>query len=125
VLYALGGIGGGLTVFMDKGRLAYEYNMMMIERYIGGPKEKLGPGKHVIEIATAIGKPGGPGEVVITVDGKDEAHIALKRTVAGAFTASESFDVGVDLGSPVSFAYFDRKPFKFDGKIESVDVSLQ
>jgi len=28
---------------MDKGRLAYEYNMMMIERYIGGPKEKLGP----------------------------------------------------------------------------------
>jgi arylsulfatase len=125
VLYALGGISGGLTVFMDKGRLVYEYNMMMIERYIGGPKEKLGPGKHVIEIATAIGKPGGPGEVVISVDGKDEAHIALKRTVAGAFTASESFDVGVDLGSPVSFSYFDRRPFKFGAKIDSVDVSLQ
>ena len=35
VLYALGGIGGGLTLYMDKGQLVYEYNMMMIERYIG------------------------------------------------------------------------------------------
>ena len=35
VLYALGGIGGGLTLYLDKGHLVYEYNMMMIERYIG------------------------------------------------------------------------------------------
>ena len=33
VLYALGGGSGGLTLFMDKGRLVYEYNMMIIERY--------------------------------------------------------------------------------------------
>ena len=35
-------------------------------------------------------------------------RVAVKRTVAGAFSASETFDVGVDLGSPVSFDYFDR-----------------
>ena len=34
VLYALGGSGGGLTLYMDKGQLVYEYNMMIIERYI-------------------------------------------------------------------------------------------
>ena len=34
VLYALGGAGGGLTLYMDKGQLVYEYNMMIIERYI-------------------------------------------------------------------------------------------
>ena len=32
VIYALGGIGGGLTLYMDKGQIVYEYNMMMIER---------------------------------------------------------------------------------------------
>jgi arylsulfatase len=33
--------------------------------------------------------------------------------------------VGVDLGSPVSLDYFDRAPFKFDGKIEKVTVELK
>jgi hypothetical protein len=33
VLYALGGAFGGLTLFMDEGRLVYVYNMMIIERY--------------------------------------------------------------------------------------------
>jgi carbonic anhydrase len=38
--------------------------------------------------------------------------------------ASETFDVGVDLGSPVSLDYFDRARFKFDGKIEDVAEEL-
>ncbi|MFZ4703386.1 MAG: hypothetical protein ACOYMG_25370, partial [Candidatus Methylumidiphilus sp.] len=36
------------------------------------------------------------------------ARTTVKRTVPAVFTASETFDVGVDLGSPVSLAYFDR-----------------
>jgi arylsulfatase len=40
------------------------------------------------------------------------------------YTASETFDVGVDLGSPVSLGSFDRRPLRFDGNISSVDVSL-
>lgn len=46
-------------------------------------------------------------------------------TIAAAFSASETFDVGVDLGSPVSRDYFDRRPFKFDGKIRQVKVELK
>jgi arylsulfatase len=45
--------------------------------------------------------------------------------VPAAFTASETFDVGVDLGSPVSLAYFDRAPFRFDGTISNVAVRLE
>ncbi len=52
-------------------------------------------------------------------------RIDVKRTVAGAFSASETLDVGMDLGSPVSFDYFDRAPFRFDGSIEKVEVQLQ
>ncbi len=33
VLYALGGASGGLALYMDKGQIVYEYNMMIIERY--------------------------------------------------------------------------------------------
>ena len=59
------------------------------------------------------------------MDGKEVARTTVKRTVAGAFTASETFDVGVDLGSPVSLDYFDRRPFRFSGKIEKVTVELK
>ena len=125
VLYALGGASGGLTLYMDKGRLIYEYNMMVIERYAVGTAEKLPAGRHRIEVDTTIAKPGAPAEVVLSVDGKEAGRRTVARTVPAAFTASETFDVGTDLGSPVSLDYFDRRPFAFDGRIDSVKVSLK
>ena len=125
VLYALGGAGGGLTLYMDNGQLVYEYNMMIIERYFARSADKLSAGKHRIEVETKIGKPGAPAEVVLTVDGAEVARTTVKRTVPAAFTASETFDVGVDLGSPVSLDYFDRSPFPFTGKIGKMTVELR
>ena len=127
VLYALGGASGGLTLFMDKGQLVYEYNMMVIERYQARSKGKLAPGKHRIEVLTTLTehRPLSPAEVVLTVDGKEVARTTVKRTVPAAFSASETFGVGIDLGSPVSLDYFDRRPFRFEGKIESVEVELK
>ena len=125
VLYALGGASGGLTLYLDRGELVYEYNMMIIERYTARSQQKLPAGKHKIEVDTTIEKPGAPAEVVLSVDGGEVARITVKRTVPAAFTASETFDVGIDLGSPVSLDYFDRRPFAFDGKIATVDVTLK
>lgn len=125
VLYALGGFAGGLTLFMDKSVLVYEYNMMMIERYSVRSSEKIGAGQHRIEVDTSIAKPGGAAEVILRVDDKEVGRINVTRTVPAAFTASESFDVGIDLGSPVSREYFDRRPFKFNGKISAVHVELK
>lgn len=125
VLYALGGIGGGLSLYMDKGQLVYEYNMMMIGRYIGRSPQPIPAGQHRIAVDTKVGKPGGPAEVTISVDDVETMRVAIAGTVAGAFSASETFDVGTDLGSPVSFDYFERAPFRFNGKIEKVDVTLR
>jgi arylsulfatase len=61
---------------------------------------------------------------LLKVDGKEVARTTVKRTVPAAFTASETFDVGVDLGSPVSRDYFNRAPFPFTGKIGRVEVRL-
>ncbi|MCA9075181.1 MAG: arylsulfatase [Planctomycetaceae bacterium] len=125
VLYALGGSSGGLTLFMDEGRLIYEYNMLLIERYEVKADQPLSAGEHRIEVETNIAKPGAPAEVVLRVDGDEVASGQVKRTVPAAFTASESFDVGTDPGSPVSLSYAERKPFKFDGAIKQVHVKLK
>jgi arylsulfatase len=76
-------------------------------------------------VDTTIAKPGAPAAVLLTVDGAEVARVAVERTVPAAFTASETLDVGIDLGSPVSLEYFDRRPFQFDGKIKSVHVELK
>ncbi len=125
VLYALGGVAGGLSLYLDAGHLVYEYNMMMIERSIGRSAAPLAAGKHRIIITTAIPKPAGAADVTITVDGAAVLNVPVARTVAGAFSASETLDVGTDLGSPVSLAYFDRAPFAFNGKIDAMSVDLK
>ena len=125
VLYALGGAGGGLTLYMDQGHLVYLYNMMIIEQYEARSASPIAAGKHQIVVETTITGPGKEGTAVITVDGKEIGRAELKRTVPAAFTASESLDVGVDLGSTVAAAYVDRRPFEFDGSIRAMNVTLK
>jgi arylsulfatase A-like enzyme len=125
VLYAVGGAGGGLTLYMNQGHLVYLYNMMIIEQYTDRSAKPIPAGKHHIVVDTQIAGPGKHGTVTLLVDGLEVGKVDLKRTVPAAFTASESFDVGVDLGSTVSQDYYERRPFKFDGKIGTVKVSLK
>ena len=124
VLYALGGSGGGITVYMDEGHLVYLYNMMIIEQYEARTKTPLAAGKHKVTITTTIAKPAAPAKVEIAIAGGETITLDVARTVPAAFTASESFDVGVDLGSTVSNAYYDRRPFEFKGKVQRVSVNL-
>ncbi|MEE4271120.1 MAG: hypothetical protein V2I67_05580, partial [Thermoanaerobaculales bacterium] len=42
----------------------------------------------------------------------------VQRTIPLFFTASETFDVGMDTLSPVANAYFDQAPFKFEGTLK-------
>ena len=127
VLYALGGSGGGVALYMDKGHLVYEYNMMIIERYIARSAKVIPAGKHQIVVTTTVQspKPLSPAVVVVQVDGQEVARTTVARTVPGAFSASETLDVGVDLGSSVSIDYFDRRPFRFAGEIGGVRVEIE
>ena len=43
----------------------------------------------------------------------------------GRTLLSETFDVGKDLGSPVSLAYLERSPFAFSGAIDTVRVAYR
>ena len=125
VLYALGGSGGGVSLFMDNGILKYEYNMLLLDRYKAASDEPIAAGHHTIKVDTTIEDLYSPGEVVIRVDGDEVDRTTIDTIVVGAFSASETFDVGMDLGAPVSLDYADRAPFEFDGTINTVKVKLK
>ena len=56
------------------------------------------------------------------VDGKVVAEGTVPISAPLIFTANDCLDIGIALGSPVSLDYFDKAPFKFNGKIERVHV---
>ncbi len=59
------------------------------------------------------------------MDSHEVARTSTKMTVPAVFTASESFDVGTDLGSTVSRDYAEHRLYKFDGKTGTVKVELK
>ena len=122
VLYAVGGAGGGLSIYMNDGALTYEYNMLIIEN-TQVTTDPIPAGRHVIVVDTTITQPGGPADVTISLNDSSLATVQVPRTVPAAFTATESFDVGRDLGSPVSLSYEEERPFEFDGTIHTVKIA--
>ncbi len=124
VLYALGGSAGGVTLYLEDGHLVYLYNMMIIEQHETRSREPLSAGRHKIVVNTDIAGPGREGTVTLFVNDREVGKTELKRTVPAAFSASETFDVGADLGSTVSLDYMDRRPFELKGEINKFHVRL-
>ena len=125
VLYALGGIAGGVSLYVADGHVVYEYNALMLKRTVMRAPRPLAPGRHRIEVHTTVVSPqlGTPGNLSLWIDGEKVASALLLYTVPLLFTATETFKVGQDPGSPVVLEYFDRAPFPFNGVIQDVQVS--
>jgi arylsulfatase len=125
VLYALGAFSGGLTMWIEQGKLTYEYNLFQIERTRISTTSPLPTGKATITVETT--KTGdnhaAPLDVVIRVNGDEVAKGTVPRSAPLTFTANDTFDVGRDSYSPVSEAYFNRKPFAFNGNINRLHVA--
>jgi arylsulfatase len=124
VFFAVGGISAGFTVYMDKGFLKAEYNAMTLNRFKIASESAIPTGKVKIEVETRYDAKDrlAPATVTLKVNGKQVGQGRIERSVPSIFTASETFDVGVDLGSPVALDYFDRAPFRFNGKIEKINI---
>jgi arylsulfatase len=124
VLYALGGFSGGISVWIDGGKLNYEYNLYEIERTRVTSAKPLAAGKATIEVeSTRVSTERlSPMDVTLRVNGQVVATGRVARTTGYSMTGNDSFDVGRDSYSPVSPAYYDRAPFAFDGNIERLVV---
>jgi len=106
------------------GVLSYEYNLFQIQRTQIKAKGKLPVGKVKIEVESKLAAPkrGAPLEVTLKVNGKVVASGTVPMTAPLVFTGNDCFDLGSDLGSPVSLDYFDNAPFQFNGEIIKVTV---
>jgi arylsulfatase len=124
VLFAIGGVSSGFTVYMDQGFLKAEYNAMTLNRYKFASASAIPTGKVKIEVETKYDSMErmAPATVTLSVNGAQVAQGRIERSVPAVHTASETFDVGVDLGSPVALDYYDRAPFRFNGKIEKINI---
>jgi len=123
VLYALAGFSGGITCYVKDGYLHYEFNLFEIERTKIKSKNKLPVGKVTIEIESKLtGRIGGPMDITLKVNNKVVATGNVPRAMSLHFTSNATFDIGTDLDSPVSLAYFDQAPFPFNGKIGKTEI---
>ena len=122
VLYCLGGMSGGFTVYFDAGELCAEYNTLGVYRYKIRSAGPVPTGKVRIEVEMAFEekKPQAPAIVTLRVNGSQVGQGRVERSVPAGFSASETFDIGIDLGSPVSLDYHERAPFAFTGTIERI-----
>jgi len=120
VFFAMGGYAGGVSLYALDGTLYYEYSALLLKR----DKIKVGAlpaGDLTIayEMKTPMER-AAPAELMFWINGEAAATGKLQRTVPGGFTASETFDVGMDTSSPVADDYFDQAPFVFEGTLKKL-----
>ena len=118
VIFAMGGYAGGVSLYALDGELFYEYSALLLKR----DRIKVGPlpaGDVTItfEMKTPPER-AAPAEVNFWINGKEAVSGTVQRTVPAGFTASETFDVGMDTSSPVANDYFEKAPFKFEGSLK-------
>jgi arylsulfatase len=118
VIFAMGGYAGGVSLYALNGVLYYEYSALLLKR----DKIKVGalPAGDVtiaFEMRTPMQR-AAPAELTFWINGREAATGTVRRTVPAVFTASETFDVGMDTSSPVANDYFDKAPFRFEGTLK-------
>lgn len=122
VIVACGGVNGGYTLFIADHKLHYDYNYFNTDRYaVVSPELPVGK----VDLKFNFVKTGmfkGTGELY--VNGKKVAESAIDHTAPGTFSLSETFDVGVDNGTPVSNNYKMKDHFPFTGQIDKVVIKL-
>ncbi len=103
VVACQGGNMSGWSLYLDSGRPAFVYNCFGHEVTTLMNDRVLDAGRHNVSATFDYdGGFGAGGELVLSIDGEAVAHARIERTVPLVFSMSgETFDVGVDTGSPV------------------------
>ena len=131
-----GGRFGAYGLYLLKGKPVFLWNLLDLKRVRWEGPEALAPGKHTLEydfkydglgFATLalnnISGIGRPGTGTLKVDGKAISTQRLDRTVQLTLPWDETFDIGLDTGTPVDDGDYQVR-FKFTGKIDKLTVAL-
>ena len=127
VIVACGGFTGGYTLFIKNNRVYYDYNYYH-GLYYSVESAPLPKGKVDIKFkftetgGKTKGIPGGKGELYI--NGKKAGEVDMPEMHISTFSLSETFDVGIDAGTPVSNKYRVTNHYPFTGELDKVVVTL-
>ncbi|KAA1173835.1 arylsulfatase [Marinobacter salinexigens] len=126
VLVANGGLSAGYTLYVMDGKPVYEVNFFGKERYRVRSDKTLPEGKVTLTMNyTQQGKAPMGGTAKLLVNGQEVATGKIEKVPPVRYSATETLDIGMDLGSSVSLAYHGKGPFPFNGKIEKVVIDLE
>ena len=127
VILACGGFTGGYTLYIKDNKLHYDYNYYH-GLYYSLESPPLGKGAVDVKFnfvetgGTTKGIPGGRGELY--VNGKKVDEVEMPEMHISTFSLSETFDVGIDAGTPVSNKYRVTNHYPFTGDLDKVVVKL-
>ena len=126
MLVTEGGRFAGFGLYLLKGRPVFLMNLLGLERVRWEGAQPLTPGRHTVAFdfqydGGGVGK-GGLG--VLKVDDKEVASKKIPHTIPFIFQWDETFDVGVDTGTPVDDQDY-QVPFRFTGTLNKLTVNLK
>jgi arylsulfatase len=126
-ILAQGGRFGGWSLYVKDGVPGYAYNFLGLEQTSIVADKPLAPGKATVKFDFAYdgGGPGKGGMGTLYVNGEKVAEGRIEHTQAGLFSADETADVGIDLGTPVVEAIGAEHASKFSGNIPKVTVEVR
>jgi arylsulfatase len=124
---AQGGRFGGWSLYVKDGVPAYDYNFLGLQRTSIAASGKLAPGKATLRFDFAYdgGGPGKGGMGTLYVNDKKVVEQRIERTQAGAFSADETADIGIDLGTPVVESIGADEKSRFTGRIPKVTIEVR
>ncbi len=127
VIVACGGFTGGYTLFIKNNKVYYDYNYYNGLYYtLESPKLPKGEVKIQFSFTETGGAkakiPGGRGELYI--NGKKVDEVDMPEMHISTFSLSETFDVGIDSGTPVSDKYRVKNHYPYTGKLDKVVIRL-
>ncbi|MFN9720665.1 MAG: arylsulfatase [Planctomycetota bacterium] len=124
IIVTQGGLFGGWGLYLNQGKPIFHYNFVDVAHFHIASPDSLAPGKHTIEMQFAYdgGGIGRGGVATVSVDGSPVAKGRIERTIPIRITLDETLDIGEDCGTPINLTY--DVPFRFDGDIENVTITL-
>jgi arylsulfatase len=125
VIFAMGGLTGGYSLYARGGKLKYCYNFFGLKHYFVESAERIPPGKRQVrgEFAYDGGGLGKGGTMTLFIDGRKAGEGRIEMTEPFGFSADETMDVGMEAGSPVSPDYGPRGN-AFTGEVHWVEIDV-
>jgi arylsulfatase len=126
-IIAQGGRFGGWSLYVKDGVPGYDYNFLGMSRSSVVSAKPLAPGKATIRFDFAYdgGGLGRGGIGTLYVNDEQVAQGRIERTQGMMFSADETADVGIDLGTPVVEAVGAEAKSRFTGRIPKVTIDVR